>query len=249
MQSILDHQILSSRYFFPRRDGFDEPFWVENGDVQLACYYKEKHPDAMTVIFFHGNGEVVADYINLYVPLMDQLGCNCCLAEYRGYGMSSGDPTLVAMLSDVKAVVDALQKPREKIVLFGRSVGSIYAVHGVSVYPDIAGLVIESGIADVYERIMMRLAPGELGKSNEELFHQVQTHLDAEGKLNGFKGRSLVMHARHDSLVDLGHGQALYGFLPEPRRLKIFEKGDHNDIFSVNAGEYIEELRDFLGAF
>ena len=73
-ESILDHKIVSSRYFFPRAQEFKDPFYVDCDGARLACYYKNNHPDAKTVVFFHGNGEIVADYINFFVPVFDQLG-------------------------------------------------------------------------------------------------------------------------------------------------------------------------------
>ena len=96
---------------------------------------------------------------------------------------------------------------------------------------------------------MLRVRPEELGLTAEQLLEQVKTHLDTGEKLKSYRGQSLVMHALHDSLVDVEHGETIFNHCPEPRRLKIFNRGDHNDIFSVNAGEYIEELRNFLGAF
>jgi uncharacterized protein len=57
------------------------------------------------------------------------------LAEYRGYGMSTGHPSLVDMLDDVTAIIQhvgRLNIPAQKVILFGRSIGSPHALHGVS---------------------------------------------------------------------------------------------------------------------
>ena len=50
------------------------------------------------------------------------------LAEYRGYGGSTGEPSLVAMLDDVDAIFSALGRPAGELVVYGRSIGSIYAI-------------------------------------------------------------------------------------------------------------------------
>ncbi len=247
-KSILDHEIISTRYFFPRQEGFDDPFWVDCGNAELACYYQHKFSDAKTVIFFHGNGEIAADYINLYVPVMEQLGCNCFLAEYRGYGMSTGIPGLVSMLADVEAMIKAIDQPSKNLVLFGRSTGSLYAIHGAFLFPDIGGLIIESGIADMFERLLMRVRPEELNITLQQLQEEVGTYFDMQDKLRRYKGQSLIMHARHDSLVHFTHAQALHEWAPEPKTLKLFENGDHNDIFYANAKEYLQLLKDFLGS-
>jgi len=97
--TILDHPIVSSRYFFPRMDPIPDPYWVDAVDgSKLACYYQAVHPDAKTVVYFHGNGEVVADYLPDFPEWIARAGYNLFLAEYRGYGMSTGNPALAGML-------------------------------------------------------------------------------------------------------------------------------------------------------
>jgi alpha-beta hydrolase superfamily lysophospholipase len=244
--SILDYLLVSTRYFFPRKVDFSDPFWVESGETRLSCFHSNNHPGSKTVIFFHGNGEVVSDYIELYIPLFNQMGLNCLLAEYRGYSMSTGIPGLVSMLSDVSPIIRSTGIDPRNIVLFGRSIGSFYALHGVSLFPDIGGLIIESGVADVCERLLLRISPQELGLSMKELELEVQKHFNHQEKLHSYKGSTLVMHATGDSLVDKTHGERLFHWAPEPKDLKLFEKGDHNDIFYTNSQEYVDTLCHFL---
>ena len=104
------------------------------------------------MVYFHGNGEVVADYLPSFAQWFNRAGYNLLLAEYRGYGMSSGIPALAGMLDDVVPILDSLGRPDEKLVLFGRSIGSLYAIHGVGQRPKIGGLIIESGVADLAQR-------------------------------------------------------------------------------------------------
>ncbi len=66
------------------------------------------------------------------------------------------------MLEDVVPIIQSLKIPDHKIVLFGRSIGSLYALHGVSQRPQLGGLIIESGVADLTERFFQRVAPEEL---------------------------------------------------------------------------------------
>ncbi|HLP47498.1 MAG TPA: alpha/beta hydrolase [Candidatus Kapabacteria bacterium] len=244
--SIFDHPLVTERYFFPRHEAFENPFWVDCGDARLACYFHHKHPGAKTVIFFHGNGEVVADYIDLYVPVFDQMGCNILLAEYRGYGMSTGTPALAGMLDDVSAIIDSVNQPPEQLILFGRSIGSLYALHGVYLFPTTAGLIIESGIADILERVLLRVQPSEMIVSMETLQEEVKKVFNHRQKLAGYKGATLIMHAKHDSLVNVSHGQQLHDWAPEPKTLMLFEQGDHNDILMANAQEYVLSIYRFL---
>ena len=120
--TILDHPLVSSRYFFPRHEAFPNPYWVDAADgSKLACSYHVVNPDAVTVVYFHGNGEVVADYLPAFPNWLTRAGYNVLLAEYRGYGMSTGQPALVGMLEDVSAIMRSLNIPDRRLVLFGRS--------------------------------------------------------------------------------------------------------------------------------
>jgi pimeloyl-ACP methyl ester carboxylesterase len=246
MPSILDHPLISSRYFFPRQEDLPGAFVVSGDDVQLACYHHAPHRDARTVVYFHGNGEVVADCVDLFAEPFAKLGLNVFFAEYRGYGSSSGTPGLVLMLDDVPRMIRALNLAQEQLILFGRSVGSIYALHATGHFPDVAGLVIESGVADPLERILLRVEPEELGVTETELQSEVNARLDHHRLLESFKRPSLFMHTRHDGLIDVAHAERMHGWAGGCKKLVVFERGNHNTIFGSNRAAYLSELQDFV---
>lgn len=235
---FLDHPILSSRYFYPWQNRFADPFFVEGDGFRLGCRYCRVHDAAPTIIHFHGNGETVADYLGEFEERITGLGANLLLVEYRGYGMSSGAPALAAMLSDVELIVKAAGVPPERIVFFGRSLGSLYALHGAKLYPNAAGLIIESGLADPLERILVRVEPRELGATMEQLRGSVERCLNQRAKIAGFTGRVLIMHTRNDDLVPVSHAERLHAWANQPKVLQVFERGDHNTIQPANLEAY-----------
>ena len=242
----LDHPILTSRYFFPWPNRFAEPFFVEGNGFRLGCRCCRVHDDAPTIIHFHGNGETVADYLGEFEERITGLGANLLLAEYRGYGMSSGAPALAAMLEDVELIVKTSGVPPERIVFFGRSLGSLYALHGAARYPRAAGVIIESGLADPLERILVRVEPREVGATAEELRSSVERCFDQRAKIAAFTGRVLVMHTRNDDLVPVSHAERLHAWAGEPKQLLVFERGDHNTILSANREAYFAAVGAFI---
>jgi fermentation-respiration switch protein FrsA (DUF1100 family) len=247
--TVLDHPLVSSRYFFPRCEAFPQPYWVDAVDgSRLACAYHMVNPAAKTVIYFHDNGEIVADYLPSFPDWLGQAGYNVLLAEYRGYGMSTGQPALAGMLNDVSAIIRSLGLPEHHLVLFGRSLGSLYAVHGVFRHPQIAGVILESGIANIAERFFLRVQPEELGVPRTAILEELQRHFDYAAKLSGFQGQTLVLHTRHDELVHVHHAERLYAAAPEPKTLHIFDQGGHNDIFYRNRQAYMQLVETFLAA-
>lgn len=247
-KSVLDHPLVSKRYFFPRKKAFDKPFWVDCGDAKLGCYYLRNHPGSKTFIHFHGSGEIVADNTEQFAPIIDSMGYNCFLSEYRGYGMSDGVPSLVKMMADVEQIILAIGEKPENLILFGRSLGSVYAIHAAYLFPEIAALIIESGIANPMQRLLNRIRPQEIDSTKEQIKAAVAADINHKKKLAVYKNPMLIMHTQHDGLTDVSHARHLYEWTSGPKTLKIFEHGDHNSILFLNFHEYFEVIRNFLAA-
>ncbi|NOZ91489.1 MAG: alpha/beta hydrolase [Epsilonproteobacteria bacterium] len=246
MEILLNSKAVSNKYFYPRYSNLENSYYIESGNNKLACYYhKIEHPKK-TIIHFHGNGEVVSDYIGSFVEKIEALGCSILLAEYRSYGLSSGDsPSLIDMLDDIENIIKSIDVPLEEIVLFGRSVGSIYALHGAYLFPNISGLVIESGIADVASRII-RFVKKSRTDIIEQMRDEGREYFDHEEKIKSFQGQTLIMHTLYDSLVSVSNAHRLYRWANEPKKLELFLNGDHNSIFHVNKEEYWKVLGEFI---
>jgi pimeloyl-ACP methyl ester carboxylesterase len=246
-RSVLDHPLIAERYFFPQPDAPDDITEVNVEGAVLACHFHRPRKDARTVIHFHGNGETVDDYVPWFPEMMEQRGLNTFLAEYRGYGASTGRPLYGAMLDDTEAIFDAVGQPEEQLVVFGRSVGSTYAIELVSRHPRVGALILESGIANPLERLMIRFRPAELGVDAEELARVVTERLDHRAKLEGFGGDLLVLHAADDALIDVSHGRRLAEYGPAGRtELLIFDIGNHNAIMAINMERYWEAIDRLL---
>lgn len=246
MRELLDHELIGQRYFFPRPVMPADPMWVESKGLQLCCYHAAGGYD-LTVLYFHGNGEVVGDYVPGFEQLFFKMGADLFIGEYRGYGGSEGRPMLGSMLDDVEPMLDAIGRPESEVVVFGRSVGSMYAIELAARRPNIAGLILESGIADPKERVLLRVTPDELAVSADELESACDAFLDHQEKLRRFDKPLLVLHAEADHLIDMSHAKRNFEWAASAdKRLVRFSRGDHNSIFSVNQERYVAEVAAFL---
>lgn len=250
MKDLLDHPVITERYFFPRPDQPPEyrDFTTIDGE-RLRCFEHRPHPEGKTLVHFHGNGEVVADYLHDFVGDVADLGLNVLLVEYRGYGGSTGRAQLGKMLDDVKTVREACGIPSSDVFVYGRSVGAIFAVEWASQDPEIAGLVLESGVANPHQRIVLRLDPAELGVDKAVFEAACAEYLNHQSKLSGYSGPMLVLHAINDSLVELNHAQLHMEWSKSPgKRLVTFPRGDHNTILTYNWREILRNLKEFTQA-
>lgn len=245
-RALLNHPLISERYFFPQYGRLQQPYWIDCGDVRLACCYQRVDAAAKTLIHFHGNGEIVDDYLDLFLPQVAALGYNCLLVEYRGFGRSQGSPQLGNMLDDVPRIVHSLPVPPEQLIFFGRSVGSLFAVEAASRFPAAAGLVLESGVADLEQRLKLRIEPSELGLSTQQFSRLLQGAFDQQQKLSRYRGPTLILHGLFDELVDFGHAERLCRWAAGESWLHSFAQGGHNDLMWLNHREYFNRLGQFL---
>jgi len=237
-RAILDHPAIAERWFVPRYIAPPDPFWVRVEGAKLACArFDGGHP--RTLLHFHGNGEIVHDWIGDFRRTVLGAGLDLVLAEYRGYGGSGGEPALGRALLDAVATADAAG-PAERLVVYGRSLGTLFALE-VAAQRNVAALVLESGIADPGERL--DVPPERLGVSPEALRGALDRLLDHERKLAAHDGPVVIMHTEQDEVVDFSNAQRLAAWAGDRGELVAFSEGGHNTIHALNGPAIAHHLR------
>ncbi|OPL14239.1 MAG: hypothetical protein AVO38_11965 [delta proteobacterium ML8_D] len=181
-----------------------------------------------------------------FAKIIELMGCNCFFAEYRGYGMSSGKPNLTTMLSDAEIIIRELDLPLEKIILYGRSFGTLSAIHLSQQFPNISGLVLESGIADLSKWGIYNEAPDRIGIDKDTLGKDINKYFNNKEKLSSFSGATLILHTLYDYLVHVSNANQLFEWAPHPKKKVIFEHGNHSDIYISNLLEFTGEVKKFI---
>jgi len=252
--SALDRPELLQFVFYPREDfttpppnSTDHLIPVEK-DVSISCRFYVHHRDSPSILFFHGNGEVVSDY-DYIAPIYNRFGVNLFVADYRGYGLSGGTPTFTSMVADAhhifKGFWEILQEGgySDKVFLMGRSLGSVSAIELASHYGEkIKGLIIESGFASTV-RLMTRLGfPKELLGLTDAEFRNL-------AKIRAITLPTLIIHAEFDSLIPLAEAKDLFeSVATKEKRLVIIPGADHNDIMVWGIEPYFKAIEEFVFA-
>ena len=250
--SSFDKPIISASLFYPR------PEWsaaaddeaaesivipVEK-DVVVGARLHMAGAAAATILFFHGNGEIVADYDDLGLIYTD-MGINFLPVDYRGYGRSTGRPTVTAIMRDSHTVFAYMKNWLRKkqytgpFIVMGRSLGSAPALELAFHYRDeIDGLIIDSGFAYAGPLLgLFGINIRVLGISEEQGFRNLD-------KMRSFDKPTLVIHAEFDHIISFFEGRLL--FEASPSRHKKFLKipgANHNDIFSHGMSAYLESVK------
>jgi pimeloyl-ACP methyl ester carboxylesterase len=246
---ILDDPAVSGRYLFPQDRLTIDPFIVHVNDVELACYRRIIDPDAFTMIHFHGNGEAVADYLPYLADWFAEMRLNSLFVEYRQYGGSTGKAQLIAMLGDGEAAMKAAGILPEKAIVFGRSIGSLYTIELAHRQPSIAGLIIESRIADPAERFLSYADLKSAGIEEADVYTEVERYFNHEQKLSGFTNPLLILHTENDGLIDISHAERNYHWAGSTQKQLVrFPNGNHNTILRANLTEYMAAVGNFVNS-
>src|SRR5262249_157568 len=67
--------------------------------VSLGARHYRGDIGSPTILYFHGNGEVVGDHDSI-APLYHRAGLDLFVVDYRGYGRSGGKPSFAALVED-----------------------------------------------------------------------------------------------------------------------------------------------------
>lgn len=216
-------------------------------NVTIGCRLHLAGKKSPNILFFHGNGEIAHDYDTLG-PVYNEAGLNFIIADYRGYGISTGNPTISAMFSDAYTVFDYIAKVLEDdgyagpVWVMGRSLGSAPAVAlAAGLQHRIAGLIIESGFAGVRDLLeRLDILPGNMAM-NDNMFFSNAEHLKT------YNGPVLIIHAEKDDIIPLAHGRQLHDAATGSRKtLRIINNANHNNILSVAGITYFEYIKEFI---
>jgi len=82
---------------------------------------------APVVVYFHGNGEDLAD-AGPMIDFLRSLEVGVVAVEYPGYGASAGRPSEQALYAAAEIALHNVEAPPDRIVLLGQSLGSGVAV-------------------------------------------------------------------------------------------------------------------------
>jgi alpha-beta hydrolase superfamily lysophospholipase len=248
---LFDRPEVSQFIFYPRRDPLprDEttlcPVAVEN-HVSVVCRFYPAPKGMATILYFHGNGETAGDY-DLVSSLYTVLGINLFVADYRGYGLSTGEPTISHILHDAHPIFERLKALLreggypEVIFVMGRSLGSAPAIEVAFRSQDaLQGLIVESGFSDAFRLLSYIGLPVEVPPQQ------------TEGFPNGYKIRSiriptLLIHAEEDHLIPLREAEELLQVsAADEKRLVVIPRADHNDLMMVGRERYFKEIEGFV---
>ncbi|MCI5138699.1 MAG: alpha/beta hydrolase [Candidatus Electrothrix sp. AR1] len=242
VQRVLFHPRTAERTPLPA-GAEDIDIEVEPG-VVIGCRFFAAGKDKPTILFFHGNGEIVADYDEIG----PEYGLNVLVTDYRGYGWSDGAPSFSSLLADSHILYAELKKIlaereyRATVFVMGRSLGSAPAIEIAREYDeDISGLIIESGFAET-----LPLAE-TLGADMSEIDITEEQTFNNRGKIKEVAKPTFLLHGQLDTLIPLWQAEKLHADCgARVKELQVVPGADHNSLISIGGKYYFMAIQQFI---
>lgn len=172
------HMPPNSRTEVPRPSQFQIKDYEEliiptNDGAKLSAFYirgpRTRSGRAnVTVLMFHGNAGNIGHRLPIARMLISYTGCNVFMLEYRGYGLSTGEPDENGLMVDAQTALDYLRDRAEtrdhKLIIYGQSLGGAVSIKLVAKHQkadDISGLILENTFLSMRKLIPSIIPPAK----------------------------------------------------------------------------------------
>jgi fermentation-respiration switch protein FrsA (DUF1100 family) len=228
---------IESQVFFPDKTivqtpaeiglPFEDIQFNSSDGVGLHGWLVPASPPTRLLLFCHGNAGNISHRLD-NIRLLHQSGISVLIFDYRGYGRSQGRISEEGFYLDSEAAHQVaakwVEQHKAKLVIFGRSLGGIAAVHlGANGASD--GLILESTFTNM----------GAMARA-----------LNAVGEIGRVKVPILFVHGDKDRIVPIRLGQKLYEAASHPKEFYTIAGAGHNDTYVVGGKEYFDKIKVFL---
>tara|TARA_R100001143_G_C3361215_1_gene136175 strand:- start:25357 stop:26181 length:825 start_codon:yes stop_codon:yes gene_type:complete len=218
---------------------------TEDGE-SLDAWFLQRDDAVATVLYLGGNGFLMVKSRPL-IQAYATLPVNLLLIDYRGYGLSSGDPTVRGVQEDARSAFrfitsDAVPQT-DKIFVHGHSMGTFLAAI-LTEENSVDGYILESPATEV-ERWTKRLIPWIMRP-----FVRFEIDEDVKAQSNSDKVASittplLIMGGTADDVTPIRMAEELYEkSASNQKKLVKISGGGHNNL--PNTSLYRQSLREFI---
>ncbi|ROW11601.1 hypothetical protein VMCG_01353 [Cytospora schulzeri] len=232
---------------------FEELMIPTSDGEKLSAFYirgpRGGRNSNVTVLMFHGNAGNIGHRLPIARMMISLTGCNVFMLEYRGYGLSTGEPGESGICLDAQTGLNYLRDRAEtsdhKFLVYGQSLGgavSIKLVADNQKEGDVVGLILENTFLSMRKLIPSVLPPA---KYLALLCHQVWPSDSLIPSIT--KVPILFLSGLQDEIVPPNHMRKLYDLSHAPNKIfKPLPNGDHNS--SVLEEGYFESIDEFIAS-
>lgn len=227
-----------SDYGIPREAVTEYWFETPDGEELYGWYCRSPKPIA-SALYCHGNTGNLTTSAEI-IPHVLAAGINIFFFDYRGFGRSSGRPSLRGVIADGITAArfhDKIRPHSIPSILYGYSLGGAIAAQVVRHHP-FDGLILQSTFTTLPEL-------------TRELYPRVPLHLVAGGDFDTLRAIRnlhvplLLLHGHNDETVPCWMAHTLYEACPTQKTIQVVEGGLHKDLYVRDPDSLIWAINRF----
>jgi uncharacterized protein len=227
-------------YGIPRERAEELWFETDDGEILYGWYCRSANPIA-SALYCHGNTGNLSNTAHVMPYLLDA-GINVLLFDYRGFGRSTGSPSLSGIIDDGVTAARLHEQLRPKnlpSILYGYSLGGAIAAQIIRRHP-FDGLILQSTFTNLPDIARVTFPRVPLHLISGRLFDTIEV-------VRNLTVPVLIIHGRTDEVCPFWMAQQLHDVCgASSKKLILVDGGLHKDLFArPDAQKLVAEINRF----
>jgi uncharacterized protein len=227
-------------YGIPRERAEELWFETDDGEILYGWYCRSANPIA-SALYCHGNTGNLSNTAHVMPYLLDA-GINVLLFDYRGFGRSTGSPSLSGIIDDGVTAARLHEQLRPKnlpAILYGYSLGGAIAAQIIRRHP-FDGLILQSTFTNLPDIARVTFPRVPLHLISGRLFDTIEV-------VRNLTVPVLIIHGRTDEVCPFWMAQQLHDVCgASSKKLILVDGGLHKDLFArPDAQKLVAEINRF----
>jgi alpha-beta hydrolase superfamily lysophospholipase len=189
------------------------------------------------IIYFGGQGDEISSVVEVSERFT---GCDFLAYNYRGYGLSRGQPSEQGIFEDSLAIYDDITAQnitdKDNIIVMGRSLGTGVAVY-LAQQRKVKALILVSPYDSITSVAQEKLPFIPVGLINHNPF-------DSLSRISNIQCPLLMIIAGNDMMITNWHSQKIFKNYQGPKSSIIIKNKGHNDLMTDEL--YWKAIQEFL---
>jgi len=220
---------------------YEDVYFTTSDGVKLNGWFLPPRGEAKsTIIYCHGNAGNISHRLEI-LKMLNSLGVNVLIFDYRGYGKSKGIPSEKGTYLDALAAYEYISARPDvdmsKIAVFGKSLGGTVAAD-LATNADVSAVILDSAFtstSDMAKEIYPSLPIGSF----------LSIKYDTLSKVGNLDMPKLIIHSEDDEIVPFAHGERIFAASSQPKEF-YRARGGHNEGIIIYIDQYQDRLEEFL---
>jgi len=211
---------------------------------RLNAWYFKKEGAKKLVILSHGNGGNIKHRLLTSMILL-KCDTSVLVYDYRGYGVSTGSPTVPGIKEDGLAVYDYANKqlgykPQE-IVVYGESLGSGVTAY-IASHRQVGGVILQSGFSSLSSAAKSRLP--WMWLYPQMAFNNIE--MDNLSYVRGQHPPLLLVHGDQDTILPVSNSDTMFAQASQPTKYLKIKGAGHNDAVNFDVRLFASSIQSFM---